>query len=240
MKNYQITPERKAHLYAMMAWSDQYTKEQAEEIAFTTEYSELNGITWAEDSINTGLRGIVDSIESKRLVVPAQNTEQEWDVIIEILASIHDKWVTDNAKKYDRGNEYKSNKNLFQHLPTAMIGIDELAKDLMFLAPFLEEMGLDAGVMNLVPYGSFKPSKELAAAYGRYVKSYKIKYGIESIEDLSMHIEDCLSGEYQPLVPVSEVSMARNEYMQRHVGLLCQSVADKNPDEFGVLPLSRS
>ena len=118
MKNYQITPERKAHLYAMMAWSDQYTKEQAEEIAFTTEYSELNGITWAEDSINTGLRGIVDSIKSKRLVVPAQNTEQEWDAIVKILVAIHDKWVTDNAKKYDRGNEYKSNKNLFQHLPT--------------------------------------------------------------------------------------------------------------------------
>jgi hypothetical protein len=32
MKNYQITPERKAHLYAMMAWSDQYSKEQAEKV----------------------------------------------------------------------------------------------------------------------------------------------------------------------------------------------------------------
>ena len=76
MKNYQITPERKAHLYAMMAWSDQYSKEQAEEIAFTTEYSELNGITWAEDSITTGLMGLVESIESGKLVNPANNTSE--------------------------------------------------------------------------------------------------------------------------------------------------------------------
>ena len=104
MKNYQITPERKAHLYAMMAWSDKYTKEQAKEIAFTTEYSELNNITWAEDSITTGLMGLVGAIESGRLVMPANNSPEEWDIVIEILADIHDKWVRSNAKKYDRGN----------------------------------------------------------------------------------------------------------------------------------------
>ena len=128
MKRYQITPERKAHLYAMMAWSDKYTKEQAEEIAFTTEYSELNNITWAEDSITTGLMGLVGAIESGRLVMPANNSPEEWDIVIEILADIHDKWVRSNAKKYDRGNETKSNKNLFQHLPTALIGVAELSK----------------------------------------------------------------------------------------------------------------
>lgn len=233
MKNYQITPERKAHLYAMMAWSDKYTKEQAEEIAYTTEYDKLNGITWAEDSITTGLNGILKAIDNKKLSIPAKNTEKEWDTIIEILANIHDKWVQSNAKKYDRGNETKSNKNLFQHLPTALIGVDELSKDLMFLAPFLEEMGLKAGSMNLVPYGEFKPSKELINAYDRYVTRYKTKYGIETTDDLSKHIQNCINGEYFALVPVNEVANKRIAYMQDHIELLTQSVSDKNPNEFG-------
>lgn len=240
MKNYQITPERKAHLYAMMAWSDQYTKEQAEEIAYTTEYSELNGITWAEDSITTALVGVVEAIENGELVVPAKNTPEEWDVVVKILAEIHDKWVQSNAKKYDRGNEVKSNKNLFQHLPTTLIGIDELAKDLMFLAPFLEKIGLNAGEMNLVPYGSFKPSKELIEAYNWYVEEYKLEYGIETVEDLSDHIEFCLEGGYEVLQPVDEISKNRVDYMQHHVGLLVQTVADKNPISFGALPLANS
>lgn len=238
MKNYQITPERKAHLYAMMAWSDKYTKEQAEEIAFTTEYSELNNITWAEDSITTGLMGLVGAIESGRLVMPANNSPEEWDIVIEILADIHDKWVRSNAKKYDRGNETKSNKNLFQHLPTALIGVAELSKDLMFLAPFLEEMGLNAGHMNLVPYGEFKPSKELVDAYDRYVKNYKKKHGIETTDDLSKHIKNCVNGEYEALAPVDEVSNKRIEYMNGHIELLAGTVAEKNPGSFGEDPMS--
>ena len=239
MKNYQITPERKAHLYAMMAWSDQYSKEQAEEIAFTTEYSELNGITWAEDSITTGLMGLVESIESGKLVNPANNTSEEWDVVVRILDDIHNKWVKGNAKKYDRGNEVKSKKNLFQHLPTALIGIDELAKDLMFLAPFLEVMGLNAGKMNLVPYGDFKPSEELIDAYNRYVEAYKQSNGIETMEDLLTNIEDCLNGGYFALEAVDEVSRSRIGYMKRNVETLAQSVVDKNPGVFGKLPLAQ-
>ena len=233
MKNYQITPERKAHLYAMMAWSDQYTKEQAEEIAYTTEYSELNGITWAEDSITTGLSGIVNSIESGKIFVPTENTPEEWDVVVKILVDIHDKWVKSNAKKYDRGNEVKSNNNLFQHLPTALIGVDELAKDLMFLAPFLEEIGLNAGEMDLVPYGAFKPSKELIDAYTRYVEQYKIDHEIATQEDLSKHIEDCVDGEYSALEVVDEVSGKRVDYMKKHIDLLVETVAPKNPGSFG-------
>ena len=236
MKNYQITPERKAHLYAMMAWSNQYTKEQAEEIAFTAEYSSLNAISYAEDSITTGLFGLVEAIEAGKLVVPAQNTPEEWNIVVKILADIHNKWVKTQAKKYDRGNEEKSNKNLFQHLPTALIGIDELAKDLMFLAPFLEEMGLNAGKMNLVHYGNFDPSKDLCEAYDRYVENYKETHGIETEEDLAKHIEDCVSGGYLELVPVDEVSRKRVAYMKNRIDLLAQSVSDKNQGSFGILP----
>ncbi len=238
MKKYQITPERKAHLYALMAWSDQYTKEQAEEIAYTTEYNELNNITYAEDSITTGFDGIAQMFSAERLVSDEKSSPKDWDIVIKILRKIHNKWVDDNARKYDRGNEEKSNKNLFQHLPTALIGIDELAKNLMFLAPFLEVIGLNAGEMELVPYGKFKPSEELIKAYNRFVEKYKRIRRIETVEDLARHIEDCLNGSYGHLVPIDTVSEKRVDYMQRHVGLLVQSVVDKNEECFGMLPMS--
>ena len=238
MKRYQITPERKAHLYALMAWSDRYTKEKAEEIAYTTEYSELNSLTYAEDSIITGLDAFVEMFSAERLVSDDKSSPKDWDIVIKILVKIHNKWVDENARKYDRGNEEKSNKNLFQHLPTALIGIDELAKDLMFVAPYLEEIGLNAGEMELVPYGKVKPSEDVIKAYYRFVEKYKRIRRIETVEDLSRHIEDCVNGSYGHLVPVDAVSEKRVEYMQRHIGLLVQSVVEKNEECFGMLPMS--
>ena len=237
MKKYQITPERKAHLYALMAWSDKYTKEQAEEIAYTTEYSELDNITYAEGSISTAFDGVAQMFSAERLV-SSESSPKDWDIVIKILMKIHNKWVEDNAKKYDRGNEEKSNKNLFQHLPTALIGIDELAKDLMFLAPFLEVIGLNVGEMELVPYGKFKPSEDVVEAYNRFVEKFKRIRRIETVEDLSRYIEGCLDGSCGHLVPVDEVSKKRVDYMQRHVGLLVESVVDKNEKCFGMLPMS--
>ena len=157
MNKKTITPERTAHLYALMAWNDSYTKEQAEEIAYTTKYEDLNGITWAETSIEAAIKGIKEKLLKDKTVlkkvdwskIKIESTEEVFDSIIKILEEIHDKWVVENAKKYNRGSEEKSNKNLFQHLPTALIGIDELAKDLMFLAPILKEMGIDKSNMPM-------------------------------------------------------------------------------------------
>ena len=243
-KNKNITPERTAHLYALMAWSDKYTKEQAEEIAYTTEYSELDNITWAETSINESIKGIKEKLLMNQYLsenfnwdeVEIENSEKVFDLIIEILQDIHDKWVIENAKKYNRGTEEKSNKNLFQHLPSAMIGIDEISKDLMFLAPFLNEMGLNAGKMELVPYGKFKPSVEIQKAYDRDVQKYKEQNNINSISDLDNHIKDCLLGAYIPLQPTTDIAKARLEYMRNHVELLSDTVMNKNVEAFGKLP----
>lgn len=239
-----ITPERTAHLYALMAWSDKYTKEQAEQIAYTTEYTELDNVTWAETSIEAAIKGIKEKLLKNRTStetidwskVKIENNEEVFDAIIEILQEIHDKWVIENAKKYNRGTEEKSNKNLFQHLPTAMIGLDEVAKDLMFLAPFLKEMGLSVGEMELVAYGSFKPSVDIQKAYERYVQKYKENHNIASIADLDAHIKDCVYGAYKPLAPTTDVAKQRLEYMRNHIELLSNTVMKKNTEEFGKLP----
>lgn len=242
-ENLIITPERTAHLYALMAWNDSYSKEQAQQIAYSTNYEELNGITWAETSISAAIKGIKEKLLKDQDLpenidwskINIQINEKVFDTVIEILQEIHDKWVVENAKKYNRGTEEKSNKNLFQHLPTALIGIDELAKDLMFLAPFLQEMGINAGEMELSAYGSFKPSVEIQKAYNRYVQNYKKINNIKTAEDLEHHIKSCIYGGYKSLKPIDEVGKERLMYMRDHIKLLSKTVMNKNVPEFGKL-----
>ena len=118
MKRYQITPERKAHLYALMAWSDQYIKEQAEEIAYTTEYSQLNNLTYAEDSITTAFDGVAQMFSAERLVSP-ESSPKDWDKVIKILIKIHNKWVRTNAKNMIeemKKNQTKTYFNIYRQL----------------------------------------------------------------------------------------------------------------------------
>lgn len=244
MNKKTITPERTAHLYALMAWNDSYTREQAEDIAYTKGYEELNSITWAETSIQAAIKGIKENLLKDKILpekidwskIKIESNEEVFDSIIKILEVIHDKWVVENAKKYNRGTEEKSNKNLFQHLPTALIGIDELAKDLMFLAPILKEMGVNTGEMDLSSYGTFKPNEEVINAYNRYIQKYKEENKISSIEELDLHIKDCVYGAYKALKPISDVGKERLKFMRDRIELLSNTVMKKNQAEFGKLP----
>lgn len=237
----KLTPGRRAHLYARMAWNGDVTLKDEEKWVKETPYQELNNKSWAETSVTAAVEGIqkVFGISVSPDAVGTQKiapTPENYDKVVEILVGIHDKWVFENAKKYDRGTEEKSNKNLYQHLPTALIGLDEVAKDLLFLAPFLEDAGLVVGEMGLTPYGSFNPNSKMADAYQRYVQKYKAQQRIQTQEDLAEHIDDCIEGAYEPLVPMNEMGVQRVGYMKFHEDILQNSVCAKNPDEFGKLP----
>ncbi len=223
---------KQAHLYALMAWNDQYDEKSATELIDKTDLSALDGITYAETSIKQAIEGIVKKdIKGKISGDPAVLH----DAIIEIIDGIHNKWVAENPHKFDRGNEVKSNKNLFQHLPTALIGIDEVAKDLMFLAPFVEEMGVSLGNMQMTAYGSFVPSKEVTEAYKRFVAKYKAEHGITNAEELESHIKGCVDGGYEPLQKTTkkqESTQPRIDYMKKHTSILTETVQKKNAEQF--------
>ena len=237
-----ITPKRTAHLYALMAWNDSYSVEDAKEIAYTTPYKDLDNITYAETSIIAAIDGIKKYLlTNKKIQIDKQTgkiqpSQAVYDTVIKIITKIHDKWVVENAKKYDRGNPVKSDKNLFQHLPTALIGIDEVAKDLMFLAPIMEKMGVSIGEMELSAYGAFKPNEQVVEAYNKYVTRYNQKHGIKTKEDLDKHIDDCISGGYDSLKPTNEKGEERISYMQDRIPLLRNAVINKNDHVFGGLP----
>ena len=239
----ELTPGRKAHLYARMAWNGDVKLEEEEKWAKETPYGELDSKSYAETSVKAAAEGIrrrfgISVDPQSQTSTKLTPTPENYDTIIEILVDIHNKWVGENPKKYNRGTEEKSNKNLYQHLPTALIGLDEVSKDLLFLAPFLEDMGLDVGQMELAPYGSFKPSSKISEAYQRYVQKYKAEQGIETQEDLTQHIDDCIEGAYEPLVPNDEMGVQRVGYMKFREDILTEEVCQKNAEEFGRLPMS--
>lgn len=236
----KFTPAQEAHLYALMAWNDQYDLASAQEIISTTPYVELDGKTYAETSVVAAIEGIKEAftnggtkldVNSDFTAIKAENNDEAYDKIIKILEKIHDKWVEENAKKYSRGD-----KKLYQHMPTQLIGLEELSKDLMFLAPFLKEMGIDVGQMELKPYGAFVCNDKMSEAYDRYVENYMKNNNIQTADDLEYHVREIVNGAYKSLKPTTPVAQERLDYMKEHIGLLVELVKDKNLEAFGKLP----
>lgn len=246
-----ISPERTAHLYALLAWNDCYTVETASDIVYGTEdYSELDKISYAESSIAIAMKGIKEILlDGKELPesleeIKLENSEENYKKVVKILIDIHDNWVKTNPKKYNRGNEEKSKKKIYQHLPTALIGLDEVALDLMFLAPFLKAIGLNPGEMQMQAYGAFMPSEEIANAYQSYVKEYIKNFNISTQQDLSAHISQSLR-RYKPLNPKNyekgsqeyTTCIDRIKYMDENNQLLVSQVMAKS-EILKTLPLA--
>ena len=229
---YDITPEIQAQMYAMIAWNGK-TKEEAEAIVqklfdkyqgnAQAVYEELDKSVYANDSILAALQGIAKYEKELK-------TDAKYDKIIEILTNIHNKWVEGNTKKYDRGNPEKSQKNIFQHLPTELIGVDEVAKDLMFLAPFLKEMGIEVGEMQTGAYGAFIPNQEIRDAYNKATIAYLKSNNINSLEDLRKALPAIIA-QYQPLHVEHPLKDARLDYMNASIDILVNSVESKQDKE---------
>lgn len=223
MKLYEFGPERRAQVYALISWNGK-TMDEAIAMVESTSFEELDKEVYSAGSIEKAKAGI--EAHKKELC-----SDKQFDAVIAICDEIHDHWVASNAKKYDRGNSEKSEKKIYQHLPTALIGMDEVALDLMFLAPFLEEMGIDAGVMSKDAYGAFVPSKEVEAAYKDFVKEYKRENKISTVSDLKKKLPAIIEN-YQPLQQSTEVGEKRVEYMNVHIATLTKQVEANNPKEF--------
>ena len=207
-----LTGDRTCHAYALMAWHKQ-TYDQAYDFVINHTLAEINEQSYARASIGAACEGLR---KYGRLdLSPSDVTPETYDKIILILAEIHDQWVRDSAEKYSRGDD-----RLFQHLPTALIGIEELSKDLMFLAPYLAFIGINAGKMELEPRGSFIPSQEIVDAYNRYVQKY--------VESGSL-----------AHAPKNDPEM-QAQALQRHIGLILTGTMTEscgNIEMDGYLPL---
>lgn len=211
-----LTSDQVCHMFALIAWNGK-TFEEAMEIVSNKSNEELEPITYANGSITSAKNGI------KKYEFQLENGNYN-RAVIEILSEIHDKWGVDNAKKYDRDKE-KDDKRLFQHSPTALIGIDELSKDMIFLAPYLEEKGIHIGDMSKEAYGEFTPTADIAKEYSKYVEEFKQVNGIDVLN--SSDIKNIVLN-YPALQVESEFSDLRKKYMFERTEKLVGQVVDKN------------
>lgn len=225
----KFRPDIQVQIYAMVAWNGK-TMEEAEKIAEDAikkyngdedkAFDELDTQVYAKTSILTALEGI-------------QRHEQElqgddkYMAVMKILEEIHDKWVKDHPAKYQRKTPQQSIDQLYQHLQTEMIGVDEVAKDLMFLAPFLE---FEVGKMQEHPYGLYIPCKEVSDAYDRFAKNFFDEYKIVTIEDLKEGMPEIITG-YQSLLGEDDTSKARVEFMLGNVDALAREVVERQSKE---------
>jgi hypothetical protein len=149
--------------------------------------------------------------------------EQIMSAIMTILKEIHNDWASDpkNIAKYNR-DANDNDKRLFQHLPFQMIGVEEFAKDLMFLAPILEVLGINVGEMQKGAWGKFIPSEEVANYYEMCSEVFFKTKGITS-ENLAEKLPEIIES-YPPLQDKSEVGLARKQYMLERVDLLAKQV----------------
>ena len=224
----KYTPDLQAQVYAMIDWNGK-TMAEAEAVADETlkkhngdakvAFDELDASVYAGGSVLSAINGIMAHEQELK-------GDGKYDAIIKILSEIHDTWVAQNTKKYDRGNPEKSAKQIFQHLPLELIGVDEVAKDLMFLAPFLKEQGIEVGQMQEGAYGAFVPSAEVVAAYNRAVEAYKSANNIQTIDDLHNALPQIIEN-YAPLQTPHEKKDDRLGYMLGKVGLITNTVVSK-------------
>ena len=220
----ELTPYREVAKCALMKYNG-LTKEQALAAVSTQSYKELESQCYAEASMKYAIEKIqeilglgdfaAESFEGSILAKDKfeiddddrnefERINKRWFQkvikdeyeIVKILSAIHDGWVKDNAKKFNKeGRESKR----YQHLPLELIGWNEAKVDLMFVEPILKAINVKLDMTAL--------RKE----YNRQVVQYYRNYEINSREDLVEHILN-VGNSYRPLTEVNttkDVSVAK-------------------------------
>lgn len=203
-----LTPEQESFMYSEIAWEGKIVDEQS-----IKNYANVKNYGNAVYSIDVA-RDLVNKNQAR---LNSKDKTVVYDTIIEILSTIHNNWVVENAKKYNRDAE-KQDKRLFQHLPIELIGMEEAAKDLLFLAPYLQRMGIDCGYMENKSWGNFIPSKEIVNAFNRRVERYKNTNNIKNKDTLAQHIVNAV--DTYPSLQGIGISEDRRNYMKDRVSLL--------------------
>lgn len=158
-------------------------------------------------------------------------SSQKYIAVFRILSNIHDQWVRSNAKKYDRGSEQKSERNIFQHLPIELIGIEEVAKDLAFLAPYLQEKNICVGKFQKQKK-VFIPCKHICDEYLVVVKQFLQNNGQVSTKQQLRQMLPNIIANYMPLHQEGEIEEKRLKYMQTKLDVMTEEIVEKQRGMF--------
>ncbi len=120
-----------------------------------------------DGKLSPALEKSIKSAVRRSSVANGKEKDDYNDLIMSTLFNVHDTWVRDNSKKYNlRDKKY-------QHMPSELIGWEEVKADLLFVKPIFEAMGIEVN------------EEELEKVYNERVKEFFLKHNIRNREDLA-------------------------------------------------------
>lgn len=210
--------------YYALRYFCKYSHKRAYELVSKSSYEKINKIT----NVQTSLEQLVESFKKYFLkdypcdnlmdviignvvvdkdyfinmsnYIYKSNNKSLFNIYLKVFCianDIHDKWVMENAYKYDRNINL-----LFQHLPLALIGEKELRKDLIFIEPLFNKLGI-----SLIK--TYYISNSIYSIYCNYLEFYLNRYSF-NIKNWDKIFAKMIR-EYEPL-KVSNAKRNQKEY----------------------------
>lgn len=200
-----ITPYQNVAKEALINWNG-LSEEEATTKINTESVEQLEGQVYALDSVKYAVIGLAKQInleEEKtidffdavvngptdaQIFVDVKNKSQglSEEKQLEILATIHDGWVKNNANE-KTFNKKVDRQQLRQYAPIDLIGWNEVRNDLLFLKPILASVGVQVN------------EQQLSQTYHERVNQYMTKNKINSQEDLTALVQQ--GKLYYPTLP---------------------------------------
>ena len=174
---------------ALMKWNGLSEEEANKIINYSTE-EKIEEMVDAKKSINYAIQRISEvlDIDKEELSIAVYKTRRSPiadyifkpaftekgiepnELILDTLFAVHDGWVKDKSEKF------MARDKKHQHMPSELIGWEEVKADLVFVKPIFEYMGIKVD------------EKELETVYNESVKNFFLDRNIKTKEDLSKEI----------------------------------------------------
>lgn len=190
----ETSPYHKVAKTALMNWNG-LSQEEAEDAINSLSIDELDEQVGAMTSMNAAINCLGEKLELKqdekgdlKSIVYEGITDnnrfkkgnsftrgkikyllENQDIVpiyMDTLFAVHDNWVKQNSKKF------LSREKKHQHMPSELIGWDEVKADLMFVKPIFEALGI------------YVSEYSLQEEYNNRVQKYFLENHIEKTEDL--------------------------------------------------------
>lgn len=200
----------------------------------------------ANGTLNDGTVIPIESMESyfaaiSDAVMERYNNDSMsfYDDVLKMARELHDKFVIDDAKDYDKGKD-NGDPDLYKNLPLELLGKEGLSDVMFFINPILEKMYLySCGGMSKFVDGEYLLDSQLLERYGGYVTDFQEKNHLNTEKELKDYIKN-IGKTYSVLDPKNapkgqeKVFKNRIEYMKQDdkVETLFKEVQENNPANF--------
>lgn len=200
----------------------------------------------ANGALNDGTVIPIESMESyfaaiSDAVMERYNNDSMsfYDDVLEMARELHNKFVIDDAKDYDKGKD-NGDPDLYKNLPLELLGEKGLSDVMFFIHPILKKMNLyPCGGMSKIVDGAYFMNSIFTERYGGYVTDLQEKNHLNTEEELKDYIRN-IGKTYSVLDPKNapkgqeKVFKNRIEYMKQDdkVDILFKEVQENNPANF--------